>query len=236
MLRYLTALLIAAISLSLASATPETAKGGWAKVLFLGNSITLHGPSARIGWLGNWGMAASAKEKDFVHIILRSVEKTTGAAPKAMIRNVATFERQYATYDVEGKLKDAFEFGADLVVMAIGENVPRLTTEEAKTQFRAAMLKLLRGLKRKGNPKIVVRSCFWPNGAKDEVLKQVCQEVGGTFVDIGHLGKDKRNRGESERKFQHKGVAAHPGDRGMQAIAEAILSAVTKHGEGEDKK
>ena len=29
------------------------------RVLFLGNSITLHAPAPNIGWTGNWGMAAT---------------------------------------------------------------------------------------------------------------------------------------------------------------------------------
>ncbi len=32
-----------------------------ARVLFLGNSITLHAPKRDIGWTANWGMAASAE-------------------------------------------------------------------------------------------------------------------------------------------------------------------------------
>ena len=231
--RYLTASLMTAIPLSLAAAPADTTNG-FRKILFLGNSITLHGPSPRIGWSGNWGMAASAIEKDFVHIVTSRLEKVTGTTPETKILNIARFERQYATYDVEGKLKDAFEFGADLVIVAIGENVPKLKSEEEKTQFRDGLMKLLRDLKNGQHPTIVVRSCFWPNAAKDQVLKQACEEVGGISVDIGNLSKDERNYARSERKFAHRGVAAHPGDKGMQAIADAILGAITKHGKGEE--
>ncbi|MFA6561321.1 MAG: right-handed parallel beta-helix repeat-containing protein [Verrucomicrobiia bacterium] len=207
-----------------AMATPATRK-----LLFLGNSITRHGPKPDIGWTGNWGMAASAEEKDFVHIVVRSLPKRTGAAPEVMIKNIAEFERQYATYDAEAKLKDALTFGANLIVLAVGENVPALKDDAAKLQFGNGLRKLLRGLKADKSPTLVVRSCFWPNQAKDQVLKQVCQEAGGIFVDIGRLAKDESNYARSERKFAHAGVAAHPGDKGMAAIASAILDAINKH-------
>ncbi|HUT92196.1 MAG TPA: SGNH/GDSL hydrolase family protein [Thermoguttaceae bacterium] len=217
-----------------ASATPQSdAKGKTEsnpletrKILFLGNSITLHGPAPAIGWLGNWGMAASAQEKDFVHLVTSSLSRATGTAREVMVKNIADFERQYATCDVDEKLKDQFAFGADLVILAIGENVPNLDSEEAKSRFGNSLMKLLRGLKADHHPTIVVRSCFWPNQAKDQILKQACQEVGGIFVDIGSLGKDESNYARSERKFAHGGVAAHPGDQGMQAIADAILDAI----------
>ncbi len=196
------------------------------KILFLGNSITRHSPKPSIGWTADWGMAASARGKDFVHLVTGSISKTAGTAPEVMVRNIAGFERQYASYVLDEQLKDAFQFRADLVVVAIGENVPRFDSEKSKTLFADSFTKLLRRLQADNHPTIVVRSCFWANQAKDEILRQGCLKAGGIFVNIGKLGKDESNYARSERKFSHKGVAAHPGDQGMQAIANAILGAI----------
>jgi hypothetical protein len=47
-----------------------------------------------------------------------------------MVRNIADFERNYSTYDVDVHMKDLFAFDPDLVVLAIGENVPSLGSEK----------------------------------------------------------------------------------------------------------
>lgn len=73
---------------------------------------------------------------------------------------------------------------------------------------------------------VVVRTCFWANAAKDQALGQVCQEVNGILVDAGPLGQDSANAARAERQFTHDGVAGHPGDKGMKAIADAIVQAI----------
>ena len=50
-------------------------RGGNKKVLFIGNSITRHGPKPEIGWPNDWGMAASAPEKDYVHQTVALLEE-----------------------------------------------------------------------------------------------------------------------------------------------------------------
>ena len=215
------------------SATPPSGHGGVMyhgiradKVLFLGNSITLHGPAPAIGWSGNWGMAASAEEKDYVHLVLKAIAKAAGQDPKSTVVNIADFERQFETYDVAVRLKRELAFRADLVIVAIGENVPALTSENAQKAFQASVVRLLKKFQENGHPVIVVRSCFWPEPTKDVRLQAACRAVGGIFVDAGPLGKDPANQARAERKFSHDGVAGHPGDKGMRALADAILNAL----------
>lgn len=199
------------------------------RVLFLGNSITRHGPAPAIGWNDDWGMAASALEKDYVHLVLAGIEKRSGKKPEAKIANIADFERNLAAYDVDVRLKAEFDFKPTLVILAIGENVPALSTADAKAQFKASLGRLLGAAKKSGvEPALVVRSCFWGDAAKDAILEEACAAAGGTFVNMSALGKDESNYARAERKFEHAGVAAHPGDKGMAAIAAAILKVLAK--------
>ncbi len=201
------------------------------KILFLGNSITLHGVAEAIGWTGNWGMAAGAAEKDYVHLVVQAFSKpVTGGipAPKFMVQNIADFERECATYPVEEKLREFINFKPDLLILAIGENVPELSTPESETQFHNSVVALLKAFQKGGNPTIIVRSSFWPVPNKDTILKQAADDAGAIFVDISDLSKDEANYARSERQIAHTGVAAHPGDRGMKAIADAIVNAVKK--------
>ena len=198
------------------------------KILFLGNSITLHGPAPKIGWTGNWGMAASAPEKDYVHLLLEKIAKAAGGMPKFKVRNIADFERQPSDFDIPKQLRDELAFEPDVVILAIGENVPALKTDADRRRFAGALDGLLAAIKAHGNPRIFVRGQFWPDADKDSIMKQAGERAGADFVDLGKLGADPANAASAERKFEHAGVAAHPGDRGMAAIANALWRALQR--------
>lgn len=220
MQRFLMALCLSSGFLSLNAGEPPQ------KILFLGNSITKHGPKADIDWSGNWGMAASAEDKDYVHLVVGALTKKAGKAPEYLVKNIADFERAHAGYDFAAKQGETIAFQADLIVLAIGENVPAPKDDAGQADFRQSVERMLALLKGDRNPRILVRSCFWANPRKDAALRSACEAAGGTFVDISALGKDEANYARSERPYKHAGVANHPGDRGMAAIAAAIVAAM----------
>lgn len=230
--RLLLTLLVSLCALNLIAAAPDTPlKVGQisvAKVAILGNSITLHGPAENIGWLGNWGMAASSEDKDFSHLLLKKIEQAVKGKPESYIRNIADFEREYAAFDIAESLKPALEFQADLIILAIGENVAPPETDADKQAFRKACDNLLQALNHPGRPTIIVRSSFWESPVKDDILREACAAIGGEFVNLKGLDKDEKNYARSERKFEHEGVAAHPGDRGMEAIAGEIWKGIQR--------
>ena len=94
------------------------------KVLVIGNSITRHGPKAEIGWNYDWGMAASAPEKDYVHRLYTTLCEA-GENTYFMIRQGSNWEIGYDDPDILERFAAERDFAADIVVYRLGENVKR---------------------------------------------------------------------------------------------------------------
>ena len=165
------------------------------RIVFLGNSITLHGPSDAVQWAGNWGMAASEQEKDYVHLVANGLAQRTGKRPAIMVANIADFERGHATYDIDGNFKKFFDFKPDIVVVAIGENVPALSSKQAQTAYQTAFLKLLEAIQRQGKPAVYVRSCFWGDPTKDAIsAASAAQRRASTTLTLAVWAGTRRTR------------------------------------------
>lgn len=195
----------------------ENADGKGKRILFVGNSITRHEVLEDIGWLNDWGMAASAKEKDYVHRIEAKVlEKDSDAA--FCICQAADWERKYKEGE---KLYPAYvlarEFNADIIVMRLIENCP--LDDFDNNIFRTEYLKFIRFLNAEGRAKIILTSSFWKR-MEDEVILQIAEENGWDFIYLGDLGERADMRADG--LFDHSGVAHHPGDKGMEEIATRV--------------
>ena len=173
-------------------------------------------------------MAASEESKDYVHLLTKQIAEAAQGSPETMVQNIADFERNYAAYDIPATLQEAIDFNADLIIVAIGENVGQLKTEDEQTVFSESVKNLLTEIRSNKNPTILVRSTFWSDTSKNVALQKACSATGVHYVDLGRLDADEANFARSERKIEHAGVAGHPGDRGMRAIADALWIAVQR--------
>ena len=194
--------------------------GGKFKVLVYGNSIALHGPKADIGWTNCWGMAASAAEKDFAHLVVAGLEKRLDKRADFRIRNLAVLERNFTT-NVASVVEIAADvaWNPDYVVIAIGENSPNIDKSNADS-FQKFLADIARPFV-EGGATVVLRSPFWMNAAKAECTANAAAEVGAVYVNAGHLGDKDENKAIG--LFSHSGVANHPGDLGMERLANLIL-------------
>lgn len=194
-------------------------KGG-KRVLFLGNSITLHETKPEIGWNHNWGMAASSEQNDYVHIVLDGLKEKFGAV-NYCITNVGEWELNFWKTEVLESFFASKDFGADIVVVRLGENVNRQKLSEY--DFEKDFENFVRYFSGKAE-KVIITDLFWEYKELDEMIKNVCERVNGQFVMLSDLGYDNANKALG--LFEHEGVALHPGDRGMAKIAERILAAI----------
>jgi len=204
--------------------TFENLAGKGKRILFAGNSITRHAPLAEIGWFNDWGMAASSKDKDYVHLVKKMVlEKDSEAA--FCICQVADWEMRYLNGENElSRYVGGDEFGADIIVFRLIENCPHKDFDEKV--FKEEFLKLIDMLDKSGEAKKIIASGFWKHPG-DKALEEIAEKIGADFIYLGDLGEDAKFRADG--LFEHAGVAAHPGDEGMAEIARLIFKKVEKY-------
>ena len=194
--------------------------GDGVRVVFIGNSITVHPIAPNLGWHDLWGMSASALEKDYVHLVIRGIEEATGKKADCRIRGLADFERDFSSFDW-GRIQDLVDFKPDYLVVALGENVAALETQEERLAFREAFKKLLGCFAAgRSKPNTVVRGVFWPCEWKDDLMAHAASDYALAFVKAD-LASDPAMRALG--LFEHPGVQNHPGDKGMAEIARRIL-------------
>lgn len=188
------------------------------RIMFVGNSITKHGVKEDIGWYGNWGMAASAEDKDYVHILIKRINEKNPDATYCICQ-ISNWEREYknGTEHLE-EYEKARDFGADLIVFRLAENCPQKDFD--KEVFYREYKNLIDYLNSKGNAKIILTTSFWKHVGDDIILK-VAEERNYPCVYLGDLGEDDKMKAIG--LFEHTGVANHPGDLGMQKIADLIF-------------
>jgi len=193
-------------------------EGKGKRILFMGNSITLHGYRPKLGWYGEWGMAASGQEKDYVHRVMAAVrEKDPDAA--FCICQVAEWEWQYKAGEaVYPRFENARQFRSDVIIMRFVENCPKQDFEPAA--FQAQAKALLQFMDPDGNAQFLCTTGFWRHPG-DSAIARLAQELNAPLIELGDLGE--LDEMKATGLFESRGVSNHPGDLGMETIASRIL-------------
>lgn len=186
------------------------------KILILGNSITFHQASESLDWKGNWGMAASVADSDYVHILSKKIKIANQGLDLRYI-NFSQFENEYENYNLTN-IDSLKKFKPDLLILRMGENVDvnKIETNDFVSHY-IALIKFFKS----GNPtlKVICVSNFWRNPKVEDAIKQSASSQSAVYVSLSHLDKAEYT---AWGLFSNPAVGSHPGNKGMKAIANLI--------------
>ncbi|UEG49211.1 hypothetical protein LK994_11275 [Ferruginibacter lapsinanis] len=197
-------------------------------VLILGNSIVRLPPDPAVEWYGDWGMAASTKDSDFVHLLIRNINLKDSTVV-VHFKNISDFERNFTSYNFS-KL-DSLK-NPDLLILKISENVDVKKAEDSN--FIAHYDKLINYVDPNKKAERVIADGFWPKGYKytryhlwtveggdvNDMIRQYAIKNNYPFITTTNLSQDSTNM--AGKRFKDASVASHPSDKGMRMIADLI--------------
>ena len=175
-------------------------------------------------------MAASEMEKDYVHLLAGHILEKEDAC--IMVNQLATWEMKITEMGLAYSKEEALPladaaraFSPDLLIFRLGENIKSPTDAGGQSRMETAIEDLVRHIC-KGETKIIFTTCFWKHDVVDEAIRAVAKRMDMPLIELGDLGEDDAYMAVG--LFEHGGVAHHPGDLGMAAIAERIYKTMEK--------
>lgn len=216
--------LIFVLLLLLASCTPTAITAGTIpqthpirRILFFGNSITMHPPSPIHDWAFQWGMAATQPDRDYVHRVQLGIAARQGIAPE--IRTI----RADIPWFPDGSGREITRFDPDLVIVQMGNNAEPTTPIET---WRPLYQQIAQAATATGAYVIVVG--LWDvaeDDPREVIVQQMAGEINASFVAIRDIFGPDTN-GHADSAYTNSGVLWHPGDAGMALIAQRIYDAL----------
>lgn len=211
------------------------------RILCIGDSVTSH-PYVGIGenpagyWLQTWGMAASAEEKDYSHV-LASLYEDEYEAVTLSVCNYNNWELAEASglprSAALSYLDPLLEENLDLIVFQLGENC---TAYQNLAADFAELIDYVRAAAPEARIAVtgtIIRMDPDRNTAVDQIKQAVTEEKGAVYVDMS--GYDESMWvGEGAQIVNPEGQVTvislnqrtHPGDYGMAWIADRIFQAL----------
>ena len=197
--------------------------------LAIGNSITIHRESDY--WWSDSGMAASRPENDYYHLVTDYLRQTYGEVGSYAV-NYSQWEFQsYDRAETYSIIDPYLSPELDLVTIQLSENVTNMSTFESDFESLIQYVKL-----NAPNARILIIDDFWDDDSKSEIKEAVAGRTGVTFLPLDDIKDDPEYQcGENavvydsdgiEHVVDHEGVEQHPGDKGMQYIADTIINAL----------
>lgn len=106
-------------------------------LLVVGNSISHHSPLPDRGWDGDWGMAASSADRDYVHQLVTKIEENNQESIELFLASGRDIERDFfetRSWSLQG-VRGEFDY----IVVQLGDNI-RLIASNKKFSKNAMQI------------------------------------------------------------------------------------------------
>ncbi len=197
------------------------------RILFMGNSITWHPKKTSVDWQNDWGMAATARDSDYVHktislLSAQGVNLEPGIG-KGFCSECQGLIEQHITH-----LQEIKNFNPKYAVIQLAEHSSDedIQNGRLKNQYE----RLLAALDSAGVSKVFCIGCWgndsaWTNSRNREIKAALMNYPLAVFVDIQAAAANSQNYGDILH-FSDPGVLWHPGNSGMRAIAQSLAQEI----------